>query len=254
MRHVQLKMNLDDTVCFDYYEENIYSAEVINTIQTLIGNIERQTKRQVRRSPFIITKCENCGHLVITNRDVLEIVSCQNCKEDFVVNSISENTKMNDVLLTEIHTSLGYQFQKCNDYTVYMLAFIPQTVDPSIVNTIMRRYGFVATHCEGNLYESMLNLGQYNGWITPNCKVGFGKTILDERDCLFNGLIPRVEACARFLQKYTDNQVKTISTHEAPKRTTDNSSIRDQLNLRKQIEKLVAEGKLEEAASLMDEI
>lgn len=70
MQHVQLKVNLDETVCFDYYEENLYSAEVVNTIKTLVANIEHQVKRKVRRSPFIITKCESCGHLVITNRDI----------------------------------------------------------------------------------------------------------------------------------------------------------------------------------------
>lgn len=254
MQHVQLKVNLDETVCFDYYEENLYSAEVVNTIKTLVANIEHQVKRKVRRSPFIITKCESCGHLVITNRDILEVVKCQNCKKDFVVYSISEEDKMSDALLDEIHDTLGYKLEKRNEYIVYMLAFIPQTVDPSLISKIMRRYGFSATHCEGELYEKMLSYGQYNGWLTPNCKVGFGKTVLDDRDCLFDGVIPRVEACARFIQKYTENEVKTISAHVAPKKDLDKPSRFHQFDIRERIEKLVAEGKMEEAAALMDEI
>lgn len=254
MQHVQLKVNLDDTICFDYYVEHLYSAEVPNSVKTLVSNIEHQVKRKVRRSPFIITKCENCGHIVITNRDVLEIVTCQNCEDDFAVYSISEEDKMSVLLLDEIHNVLGYKLVKCNEYIVYMLAFIPETVDPLLISKILRRYGFEATHCEGELYEKMLAYGRYNGWITPNCRVGFGKTMLDDRDCLFDNVIPRVEACARFIQKSTDNAVKTISTHVTPKKALHAFPQKIQSDIRERIDMLIAEGKMDEAVALMDEL
>lgn len=60
--------------------------------------------------------------------------------------------------------------------------------------------------------------------------------------------------CARFIQKYTENEVKTISAHVAPKKDLDKPSRFHQFDIREHIEKLVAEGKMEEAAALMDEI
>ena len=149
----------------------------------------------------------------------------------------------------KVNDILGYKINKCDGYNAYMLAFIPNGFDYSDLGEIMKSFGFYAEHCEGIIYENLLEIGQMKGWLTKECKVGFGKMELGENDCIFDDRIPRVESCARLITKYSHNQVKTVSIH-VPIQLNEKT----ETNIKDQIEKLVAEGKMDEAMKLMEKL
>jgi hypothetical protein len=114
--------------------------------------------------------------------------------------------------------------------------------------------GFQAARGEGEIYELLLKAGAARKWTSPGCTVGFSKTVLDERDCIFDDKIPRVEACARFITNYYSNQIKTASIHIRAGIEDDASASKAQMEIKKQIEQLTAEGRIEEALKLLEQV
>lgn len=246
MNHVQTKINTDGTICIDYYNSELYLSDIANTIKNIIEYIE-STNNEVRRFPFYVANCENCSISILTNRDYLDEIKCQQCGHVFC--SFPNSNSMNQILQKKVNDMLGYKLYKCDGYNAYMLAFIPEGVDHSNLGEIMKGFGFCAEHCDGVIYENLLEIGQMKGWLTKGCKVGFGKMELGENDFIFDDRIPRVESCARFITKYSYDQIKTVSIHvpvEIKEKT--------KTNIKDQIEKLVAEGKMDEAMKLMEEL
>lgn len=266
MKHMQFKYNLDGTICLDYYEDELYTNDVVNTLRDIIGFF-KSNNIDVRRYPFPVTKCKKCGHTLLTNRDYLDEIKCQNCGETF--DCVPVINDMNKALLNEIHGTLGYKLQGCEGFIVYMLAFVPKGADISLLDEIMKAFGFCPERCKGRVYERLLSIARVQGWITEDCKVTFYRMVLDNNDVLFENTIPRVESCARAIKKYVDNSINSISIHLIPgemgiedannaddsdnqERTVD--TVRSKPEKRKQIEQLMIDGKIDEALKLLDEL
>ncbi len=252
MRHLQMKVNLDETFCLDYYEEEFYSADVAATLNKYVLYF-KSIGKEIRKFPFYVTKCNHCGQIILTNRDYLDALKCQNCGK--VLSCVPIDNNMNKVLLKEVHDTLGFNLQTGEGYVAYLLAFIPEEADISLLNHILKNYGFSAEHCDGNIYNLLLYLGKEKNWLTEETKVGFCKMNLNEKDVIFDGIIPRVEACARAITKCFENKVKTASIHLKPSLLNDDkSSIRYKAEKRELIERLVNDGNLEEALKQIDDL
>ena len=252
MNHVQTRMNTDGTICLDYYNDELYTSDTADTIRKTTDYIESKVRRKIRRFPFYVTTCEHCRHRIVTNRDYLDEIKCQNCGKEFRALPSTNDTDL--VLAKGINDAMSYELKPCTGYVVYMLSFIPEKADPSILNPITQMFGFRAEHCEGEIYDALLQVGVRHGWVTRNCKVGFSKTVLDERDHLFDGTIPRIESCARFITKYSSNQIKTVSMHVNPGEMNVDSGKKNSAQIKQQIEDLIAQGKYEEALKLMENL
>lgn len=252
MKHFQTRLNADGTICVDYYNEELYTFETAQTIKKTAEYIEKLTGKQIRRFPFSVTHCDSCGHPIVTNRDYLDMIRCRNCGESFQY--LPQTSETNQALLKSINDAMGYRLQNCNAYRAYILVFIPEQVDVSNLSRIMRRFGFTAAHCGGEIYEMLLNIGADQGWLSPDCRVAFSKTVLDERDCILDDKIPRVEACARFLTNYISEQINTVSIHLRPEIENDAPIGKGQSGIKMEIEQLTAEGKIEEALKLLEQL
>lgn len=252
MKHLQTRLNTDGTICLDYYDEELYTAETAETIKKCADYIEQQTRKRIRRFPFSVTHCDSCAHPIVTNRDYLDEIMCRNCGKSF--RYLPQRNETNQVLLKSINDAMGYRLQDCKAYRAYMLAFIPTQADASDLDQIMKLFGFEATHCEGEIYEFLLNTGTNHGWLLPDCKVVFSKTELDEWDYIFEHKIPRVEACVRFIAKYFPDEIKTVSIHLRPEIENDAHVKKNQSDIKKQIERLTAAGRIEEALKYLEKL
>lgn len=252
MKHLQTKINMDGTICLDYYDSNLYSVDTAETVRNSVAYIERVTGREVRRYPFSVAECDQCGIELVTNRDFGDIIKCQNCGKEFLQVPKMNNTTL--ALLKNVHKALGYQLHDAVGLTVYMLIIIEKDVDKSILKLVLNKFGFRGEQCSGDLYEKLLHESMNMGWITSESEVAFCSTNLDDKDCLFEGTIPRVEACARLFTRLSSNSIKTISIHvPSTKNGNGNETTRRQF-LEQRIAELVKEEKMSEAIKLMDEL
>ena len=249
MKHLQTKLNIDGTVCIDYYDNDLYSANTADTIKKSVTYIKNLMGREIRRYPFSVTKCKNCGIAVITNRDYLDEIKCQNCGKTFL--QIPVRNEINQALLRKVHSELCYHLKEAVGLSVYMLIILGKDVTQSILEPVLKNFGFHGEHCTGNIYELLLREGRDRGWITAESKVAFCSTQLGENDCLFDETIPRVEACARVFTRLSENRIRTISTHVKSREEKKSSEYMEREQIRRRIERLTAEGRLEKAMQLM---
>lgn len=251
MRRIQMRVNIDGTICLDYYEEELYSSDIPATLVKYVKYLDSKGHK-IRRFPFYITKCNKCGQTILTNRDYFDELKCQNCGNTNLCAPVRNN--MNRALLKSVHDALGFNLKECDGFVVYMLSFIQKGTDTSLLNDILPAFGFKAEHCEGHIYNRLLEAGSGNGWLREGTKVGFSKTLLDKDDAIMDGTIPRVEACARLLSKL---KVDTISIHLSPDEDAEYSAAgkkQEKIDKRALIERLIAEGKFDEALRLVDEL
>ena len=254
MNHLQTRINMDGTLCLDYYDTELYSSDTVKTISNAAKYLEKHSIATIRRFPFYVTECIHCKHPIITNRDYYDEIVCQNC--GMLFKTKRSNDDIDKILLNNIHKALGYNIQECIGHIAYLLIIAPEFIDSSklqIIHNILTKFGFSAELCEGNIFQTLLQCGKDRGWIGNNNIIYLEKIILDDNDCILDNTVPRVEACSRFIRKQAQNQIKTISTHIPPKISYESRAKTKEEMIRNQINKLVSEGKMTEALKYVDE-
>ena len=245
MNHIQTKLNLDTTICVDYYSDSLLTNETIAEMKRISEYIQENLARHLRDNPFSMTRCVHCGHLILTNRDYLDTIKCQNCNHEFPMLPIHGNAI--DGFINKLHAHFDYEIRGCEHMLAYMLCVLPNNQEADLLFKILEAYGFRPSE-KNNLYARLLHVAKIQNWVTENSVFVYAVTELTSQDCIFKGHIPRVEACSRMI-RHVFKSASTVSADVSADSTPTQS-----YTIREQIEQLIAENRLEEATKLLEQL
>lgn len=246
MKYYQIKINLDQSFCADYYSDTIFSSETSKEIREATEFASTMTTFPFRKHPFSIVRCEHCGQWIISNRDVYERFKCQNCKQETSMKTI-EGEEFS-ALLDQIHNAFGYNIEPCESLYCYMACLLPNGADREQFLHVLKIFGFEQTEQTGSQFTKIMLMLIVQEWYSPSKTIIYAVTPLTNHDCLFEGVIPRVESCDRAIRRIA-SPVYTVSAHAAEAPNRDRKHF-----VKRYIEDLIAEGKLDEAQELLSKL
>ncbi|CAF0927809.1 unnamed protein product [Rotaria sp. Silwood1] len=115
--HLQIREYLgafgddDSTTCtYDWYDAQEFNAKHLeNYVCSFVGSVEDLTKssdgffnKPQKPNPYYFTKCEKCGYIILTNRDIGKKLVCMNpqerCSHYNHTQPLSNDAFMSDIL------------------------------------------------------------------------------------------------------------------------------------------------------------
>lgn len=247
MEKLQMVLNFDNTLCLDIYSEKIYDADFPQAMSNYCDYVEQSTKKTLRMHPFKIGQCVCCGHSIVSNRDKYTQFKCQNCGKITPFNWTdtieAQSTLKHFCEIRKITTAPleGY-------YADVLVILANGFSQVSLLEQIFKLYGFESIKKEGRGYDFLVNTAILNGFIDAEHNLAaYARTKLTDQDESYDGLIPRVEELDRCIRKMFANTYTVSNLVHAHKNTTEDMSKEE---LQRTIQKLISEGKMEEALEL----
>lgn len=215
--YVQLRMYLDDTITLDLYgdpSDNSYAANMADLYRTFKRRLESELLPNIaiRANPYLVTKCNDCGQFILTNRDVDSDFTCKNCESKQRVIQITNDSFDGAISKFEKLTSINRN--QLNQHKIYlMFANVPDNKEAILMQIMLENsYEQILEH--NGMFRQMIAELYHRGIIEKvtekKMPIMFSKSVTDEIE--YNHNVRSVQKIITQIRRSVDVGIFSIST------------------------------------------